>query len=247
MRFTCFRSQRNATGIFSKSEAALEQPRKVCAARLSRRKPKPPTEQARKNMRRCSERAARLFRQKPKFRLTSRESMCAAVPNALPVCFVGNQPFRSNSPRESARGCEPSRTPSPRGIGERSAPRPRRRKPKFPPEQPHGFVGGRNLRPNRRGRTCAAAPKAPPACSVRNQNFVCAPVARGGVGERRAPRLRPRKPKFPPEQPHGFVEGRNLRPNRHEKYAPLFKTRRPPVSSETNVSGRTSPGERERM
>ena len=87
------------------------------------RRSKPSTEQTRKNMRRRSKRAARLFRQEPKFRLTSRESMCAAVPNALPVCFVGNQPFRSNSPRESARGCEPSRTPSPRGIGERSAPR----------------------------------------------------------------------------------------------------------------------------
>ena len=165
------------------------------------RRSKPSTEQTRKNMRRRSKRAARLFRQEPKFRLTSRESMCAAVPNALPVCFVGNQPFRSNSPRESARGCEPSRTPSPRGIGERSAPRPRRRKPKFPPEQPHGFVGGRNLRPNRRGRTCAAVPNAPPACFVGNQPFrpnspgraregvnPLASRPRGGVGERSAPR-----------------------------------------------------------
>ena len=107
----------------------------------------------------------------------------------------------TEQPRESARGCEPSRTPSPRGIGERSAPRPRRRKPKFPPEQPHGFVGGRNLRPNRRGRTCAAVPNAPPACFVGNQPFrpnspgraregvnPLASRPRGGVGERSAPR-----------------------------------------------------------
>ena len=92
MRFTCFRSQRNATGIFSKSEAALEQPRKVCAARLSRRKPKPPTEQ----------------------------------------------------PRESARGCEPSRTPSPRGC--RGAERPTLR-----------IVGNQNLHQNTPGELERAA------------------------------------------------------------------------------------------
>ena len=224
MRFTRFRSQRNATGIFSKSEAALEQPRKVCAARLSRRKPKPPTEQpresargcepsrtpsprgcrgaerptpassgtrvptrtvarlrrrskpsieqAQKNMCRCFKSAARLFRQEPKFRLTSRESMCAAVPNALPACPVGNQPFRSNSPGRAREGVNPL-APRPRGgVGERSAPRSCRREPKLPPEQPHGIVGDRNLRPNRRGRICAAVQKAPPACFVRNQSFV---------------------------------------------------------------------------
>ena len=166
MRFTRFRSQRKATGIFSKSEAALEQPRKVCAARLSRRKPKPPTEQ----------------------------------------------------PRESARGCEPSRTPSPRGIGERSAPRPRRRKPKFPPEQPHGFVGGRNLRPNRRGRTCAAVPNAPPACFVGNQPF--RPNSPGRAREGVNP--------FVPRHPRGYRGAE----------CPT------PASSETKVPARTAPQHR---
>ena len=182
------------------------------------RRSKPSTEQTRKNMRRRSKRAARLFRQEPKFRLTSRESMCAAVPNALPVCFVGNQPFRSNSPRESARGCEPSRTPSPRGIGERSAPRPRRRKPKFPPEQPHGFVGGRNLRPNRRGRTCAAVPNAPPACFVGNQPF--RPNSPGRAREGVNP--------FVPRHPRGYRGAE----------CPT------PASSETKVPARTAPQHR---
>ena len=223
MRFTRFRSQRNATGIFSKSEAALEQPRKVCAARLFRRRPNPPTEQpresargcepsrtpsprgcrgaerptpassetkvstrtaprhrrrskpsieqARKNMRRCSKRAARLFRQKPKFRLTSRESMCAAVPNALPACPVGNQPFRLNSPGRAREGVNPLAPRHPRGyrgaecptpassetkVPARTAPQ-HRRKPKSSPE--HSGRAREGLSPldfQSRPATCAA-------------------------------------------------------------------------------------------
>ena len=32
------------------------------------------------------------------------------------ACIVGNLNFRQNSPRESARGSQPSRTPSPEGV-----------------------------------------------------------------------------------------------------------------------------------
>ena len=246
MRFTRFRSQRNATGIFSKSEAALEQPRKVCAARLFRRRPNPPTEQtresargcepsripsprgcrgaerptpapsgtkapartvprlrrrskpsteqARKNMRRCSKRAARLFRQEPKFRLTSRESMCAAAPNALPACPVGNQPFRSNSPGRAREGVTPL-VPRPRG-GCRGAERPTSR-----------AVG--NEIP---ARTAAKA-KAPMNATRRalvlsGTKFSCKPPRKQKCRRQKpAARLFRRRPNPPTEQPRESARG----------------------------------------
>ena len=154
MRFTRFRSQRNATGIFSKSEAALEQPRKVCVARLSRRKPKPPTEQPRESARGCepsrtpSPRGCR-GAERPTPRAVGNEIPARTAAKAkAPMNATRRAPVLSGTkfsckpprkqkcrrekftarlfrrkpkppteqPRESARGCEPSRTPSPRGC-----------------------------------------------------------------------------------------------------------------------------------
>ena len=110
------------------------------------------------------------------------------------------------------------------GVGERSAPRPfrrkpnpsperphqLRRKPKSPPDQPHERVlrFARNQIPRRNTRTCP----------VRNRNShqhsptgerervaaLSLPVARGDVGERSAPRPFRQKPNPPSEQsnPH---------------------------------------------
>ena len=135
------------------------------------RRSKPSTEQTRKNMRRRSKRAARLFRQEPKFRLTSRESMCAAVPNAPPACFVGNQPFRSNSPGRAREGVNPLAPRHPRGyrgaecptpassetkVPARTAPQ-HRRKPKSSPEHSGRAREGHSpLDFQSRPATCAA-------------------------------------------------------------------------------------------
>ena len=148
MRVTRFHSQRNATGIFSKAEAALEQPRKVCAARLSRRKPKPPTEPPRESARGCepsrtssprgcrgAERPASRavgneisVRTAPRLRRRSkpsieqaRKNMCRCSKRAARLSRRKPKP-PTEQPRKSARGCEPSRTPSPRGC--RGAERP---------------------------------------------------------------------------------------------------------------------------
>ena len=163
MRFTRFRSQRNATGIFLKAEAALEQPRKVCAARLSRRKPKPPTEQPRESARGCepsrtpSPRGCR-GAERPTPRAVGNEIfVCIAAEAKAPMSATRRAPVSSGTkfsskpprkqkcrrekfaarlsrrkpkppteqPRESARGCEPSRTPSPRGSRGAECPAPR--------------------------------------------------------------------------------------------------------------------------
>ena len=100
----------------------------------------------------------------------------------------------SEQPRESARGSQPSRTPVTRGgVGERSAPRPFRRKPTLSSEQ---------LRESARGSQPSRTP-----------------VTRGGAGEQGAPRpfrrkqrpqknsLLRRKPKSPSEQPRESARG----------------------------------------
>ena len=195
MRFTRFRSQRNATGIFLKAEAALEQPRKVCAARLSRRKPKPPTEQ----------------------------------------------------PRESARGCEPSRTPSPRGC--RGAERPTPASPeakaikriapapleiKSSNQNSPRPVGNQNPRPNNSVPSEIKTSKpeqfpapsetklpANPSPGERERVITLShPSPEGGVGEQSAPRSRLRKPNSSKKQP---------------------------ASSGTQIPARPTPGERERV
>ncbi len=100
----------------------------------------------------------------------------------------------SEQPRESARGSQPSRPPVTRGgAGERSAPRPFRRKPTLSSEQ---------LRESARGSQPSRTP-----------------VTRGGAGEQSAPRpfrrkqrpqknsLLRRKPKSPSEQPRESARG----------------------------------------
>ena len=121
------------------------------------------------------------------------------------------------------------------GVGERSAPRPLRRKPNSSPERPHQL------------RRKSKSPPAQPHGRAREGRTLSHPVPRGDVGERRAPRPlrrnpnsspeRPhqlrRKSKSPPEQPHGRArEGVNpLAPRRppHQKRASPAK--RPSDSS----------------
>ena len=182
MRFTRFRSQRNATGIFSKSEAALEQPRKVCAARLSRRKLTFPVEQPRESARGCepsrtpSPRGCR-GAERPTLRAVGNEIfVCIAAEAKAPMSATRRAPVLSGTkfsckppqkqkcrrekfaarlsrrkpkppteqPRESARGCEPSRIPSPRGC--RGAEHPTLR-----------IVGNQNLHQNTPGELERAA------------------------------------------------------------------------------------------
>ena len=97
--------------------------------------------------------------------------MCAAVPNALPACFVGNQPFRPNSPGRAREGVNPFVPRHPRGyrgaecptpassetkVPARTAPQ-HRRKPKSSPEHSGRAREGRSpLDFQSRPATCAA-------------------------------------------------------------------------------------------
>ena len=233
---------RTATRLRRRSKSSTEQARKnmrCCpksAARLFRQEPKFRLRTRRPRGCRGAEsptpassetkvpaRTAPRLRRRSEPSTEQTRKICAAVQNAPPACFVGNQRLRSNISGRAREGVNPL-APRPRGgVGEQRAPRPRRREPKLPPEQHHSFVGGRNLRPNRRGRTCTSVPSETNLSGrtslgrAREGRNPLAPRPRGGVGEQSAPRLHRREPEFPPEQHHSFIGGRNLRPNRHEK------------------------------
>ena len=73
----------------------------------------------------CRKSAVNAFLWREKLRLNRDVKICdspASVPKGTPRAFSRNPKQRSNSPRESARGSQPSRTPSPRGC--RGAERP---------------------------------------------------------------------------------------------------------------------------
>ena len=125
--------------------------------------------------------------------------------------WESQRPFRRETkstpeyPRESARGCEPSRTRRPRGC--RGAER-----PTLAPSETKAFkrtaciVGNQNLHQNSSGR-------------AREGRNPLAPRPRGGVGEQSAPRphrrkpkssknsLHHRKPQSPPDQPRESARG----------------------------------------
>ena len=135
-------------------------------------------------------------------------------------CIVGNQTPRQSSPGRAREGRNPL-APRPRGgVGERSAPRSRRRERKFSREP---FLLRRKRTPSKEQLLASSETEIPTRTAPGERErgrTLSHPVTRGGVGERSAPR-----------------------PASSETNA--FK-RIAPASLGTKIPTRTAPGERER-